>query len=147
MSTSQTVLAGRQCHVLQIILALALLLTSACGFSASSGINQCLRRGRCVSSKIASSELCLSRRPISDNPKSSHIFETPLDMRTSHKSGLFYSNRSKSSAASKLQMATSDDTNDVSNNNNSSNPFVKVWLWFRQLLAKIWVSAASIIVL
>jgi hypothetical protein len=35
-------------------------------------------------------------------------------------------------------MTTAGSSNDVSNNSN--NPFVKVWLWFRKMLAKIWVS-------
>jgi len=96
---------------------------------------QCLRVGGYVSSKYTPSPaLYLSRQTGTEILRCTNLFNGPTIRRSEPKSGLFHLRTAQS--LSTLAMTTADNSNDVSNN--SKNPFVKVWLWFRKLLARIW---------
>lgn len=124
-------------QMLQTLFILVCLPVSSLGFSNSDSITQrFVHRESHVASKCRSHALHLSRRSFNEVLVSRGRLHAPLQNKANRHSRLFYGDQAPL-ASSILQMTTADSSNEMSNS--PKNPFVRVWLWFRQLLARIWV--------
>jgi len=139
MSTSRLMFTQRsQCHLRPALqmLAFTYMLVLTNGFNTRNSVSQHVRSGHFVAPKCPSRALCPSRQDFNRKSQgasvSASLFRQRLQQEQRQQQAIGNSYR--------LQMTTTDSSNDVSNNR---NPFVKVWLWLRKLLAKIWVSGSS----
>ena len=126
--------------VVQILFILVCLPVSSLGFCRSGSITQqCTYRGNHAIPKYRYYALHLSVRASNEVSTPRGKFDTPLPLQILERGRckLFHNNKATSSTTSRLQMTNVDSSNEISNN--SKNPFVRVWLWFRQLFSKIWV--------
>ena len=118
---------------------ICLLISSSSGFNWCGTNRQHRLLGSYVVSKHPSCELCLSRSSCNEARERHDLMNSQLWRRGGERqSRLFYVKRPYT-VSSKLLMTTTGSSNNVSND--SQNPFVRVWCWFRKLLAKLWVSA------
>lgn len=124
-----------QRHLMPAIhmLALTCMLVLTNGFNSGNSVRQNIQSRHCVVPQCPSRALCPSRQ---DFNKKSHGISVSARL---FRKRLQQEQRQQQVAwnSSRLQMTTKGSSNDVSYNR---NPFVKVWLWLRKLLAKIWVS-------
>lgn len=124
---------------LQIVVLICLLISSS-GFNSWGTNKQHRLLGSCVVSKHPSCELCLFRSSCNEVLERHYSLPSQLRRRERERQGrLFYMKTPITTVSSKLPMASTDSSNDVSND--SKNLFIRLWGWFRKLLAKLWVSS------
>jgi len=122
-----------------LILTLTCLLMPTDGFNTCSRsicYRQCWRTGSLGVSKCPTGVLNFSKYSLNEISKPT-ISGAAMQERKRGR-GLFHAHLTDVSRWSNLQMTTTNSSNDVSTGSN--NPFVKVWLWFKKLSSKLWVS-------
>lgn len=134
-------MSSSRCLMLQQILWVACLLATTNGFNPGSRINKHARSGNTIAPKCSPCALSLTSKSFNefqancrtDGLCGQRVIPNQLKLQHQRSPAVRVSRES----SCKLMMTTTDSSNNVSNS--SSNPFAKVWLWFKRLLAKIWV--------